>query len=87
MWIRLSRKCSSHACASARDASEGALRVRGELRVHGELQVRGELRVHRVSRQVCLKSAKNLYFKYRFFDKIRQFHSFFYVFRQNLQIL
>ena len=33
-----------------------------------------------------LKSAKNLYFEYRFFDKIRQIHSFFYIFRQNLPI-
>ena len=34
-----------------------------------------------------LKSAKNLYLCHRFFDKIRQIHSFFYVFRQKLQIL
>ena len=34
-----------------------------------------------------LKSAKNLYLSHRFFDKIRQIHSFFYVFRQKLQIL
>ena len=38
---------------------------------------------------VCtsLKSAKNLYLRYRFFDKIRQIHRFFDVFRQKLQIL
>ena len=41
----------------------------------------------RVSRQVRLKSAKNLYLRHRFFDEIRQIHSFFYVFRQKLQIL
>ena len=34
-----------------------------------------------------LKSAKNLYLSHRFFVKIRQIHSFFNVFRQNLQIL
>ena len=34
-----------------------------------------------------LKSAKNLYFEYRFFDKIRQIHRFFYIIMQNLQIL
>ena len=34
-----------------------------------------------------LKSAKNLYFEYRFFDEIRQIHRFFYIFRQNLQNL
>ena len=34
-----------------------------------------------------LKSAKNLYLSHRFFCKIRQIHSFFNVFRQNLQIL
>ena len=39
------------------------------------------------SRKVRLKSAKNLYLRYRFFVKIRQIHRFFYVFRQKLQIL
>ena len=34
-----------------------------------------------------LKSAKNLYLSHRFFDKIRQIHSFFCIFRQKLQIL
>jgi len=34
-----------------------------------------------------LKCAKNLYLSHRFFYKIRQIHSFFNVFRQNLQIL
>ena len=34
-----------------------------------------------------LKSAKNLYLRHRFFDKIRQIHRFFYLFRQKLQIL
>ena len=61
--------------------------------MRGELQVSGELRVHRVSRQaglssnVRLKSAKNLYLRYRFFAEIRQIHRFFDDFRQNLQIL
>ena len=47
----------------------------------------------RVSRQalltnnVRLKSAKNLYFRHRFFNKIRQIHRFFCIFRQKLQIL
>ena len=36
---------------------------------------------------VRLKSAKNLYFRHRFFNKIRQIHRFFYIFRQKLQIL
>ena len=36
---------------------------------------------------LCLKSVKNLYLSHRFFCKIRQIHSFFNVFRQNLQIL
>ena len=34
-----------------------------------------------------LKSAKNLYLRHRFFNKIRQIHRFFYLFRQKLQIL
>ena len=34
-----------------------------------------------------LKCAKNLYLSHRFFYKIRQIHSIFYIFRQNLQIL
>ena len=34
-----------------------------------------------------LKSAKNLYFRHRFFCKIRQINRFFDVFRHNLQIL
>ena len=38
-------------------------------------------------RAASLKSAKNLYLSHRFFVKIRQIHSFFNVFRQNLQIL
>ena len=47
----------------------------------------------RVSRQVLLtnnvrlKSAKNLYLSHRFFNKIRQIHRFFCIFRQKLQIL
>ena len=44
-----------------------------------------EIRV--TSRKVRLKSAKNLYLRYRFFYKIRQIHRFFYIFRQKLQIL
>jgi len=39
------------------------------------------------SRKACLKSAKNLYLRHRFFDKIRQIHRFFDIFRQKLQIL
>ena len=39
------------------------------------------------SRKACLKSAKNLYLRHRFFDKIRQIHRFFAVIRQILQIL
>ena len=39
------------------------------------------------SRKARLKSAKNLYFGYRFFDEIRQIHRIFDVFRQKLQIL
>ena len=39
------------------------------------------------SRKTRLKSAKKLYLSHRFFDEIRQIHSFFNVFRQNLQIL
>ena len=34
-----------------------------------------------------LKSAKSLYLRHRFFDKIRQINRFFYIFRQKLQIL
>ena len=40
-----------------------------------------------MSRKVCLKSTKNLYLRHRFFNKIRQIHRLFNVFRQNLQIL
>ena len=37
--------------------------------------------------KASLKSAKILYFGYRFFDEIRQIHRFFDIFRQILQIL
>ena len=37
--------------------------------------------------KVCLKRAKNLYLRHRFFNKIRQIHRFFAAFRQMLQIL
>ena len=37
--------------------------------------------------KLCLKSAKNLYFGYRFFDEIRQIHRIFNAFRQKLPIL
>ena len=39
------------------------------------------------SRKLCLKCAKNLYLRHRFFDEIRQIHRFFEAFRQKLQIL
>ena len=39
------------------------------------------------SRKACLKSAKNLYLRHRFFNKIRQIYRFFNAFRQKLQIL
>ena len=39
------------------------------------------------SRKLCLKCAKNLYLRHRFFDEIRQIHRFFEAFRQMLQIL
>ena len=39
------------------------------------------------SRELCLKSAKNLCLRHRFFDEIRQIHRFFDIFRQILQIL
>ena len=39
------------------------------------------------SRELCLKSAKNLYLGHRIFNKIRQIHRFFDIFRQILQIL
>ena len=39
------------------------------------------------SRKARLKSAKNLYLRHRFFNKIRQIHRIFDAFRQKLQIL
>lgn len=41
----------------------------------------------RLTNNVRLKSAKNLYLSHRFFCKIRQIHRFFCNFRQKLQIL
>ena len=57
-----------------------------KIRLHESVH-RTNLEIRVTSRKVCLKSAKNLYLRYRFFDKIRQIHSFFYIFRQKLQIL
>ena len=57
-----------------------------KIRLHESVH-KTNLEIRVTSRKVRLKSAKNLYLRYRFFDKIRQIHRFFYLFRQKLQIL
>ena len=57
-----------------------------KIRLHESVH-KTNLEIRVTSRKVRLKSAKNLYLRHRFFDKIRQIHRFFYLFRQKLQIL
>ena len=63
-----------------------SFRLGEKIRLHESVH-RTNLKIRITSRKVRLKSAKNLYLRHRFFDKIRQIHSFFYLFRQKLQIL
>ena len=57
-----------------------------KIRLHESVH-KTNLEIRVTSRKVRLKSAKNLYLRHRFFEKIRQIHRFFYLFRQKLQIL
>ena len=57
-----------------------------KIRLHESVH-KTNLEIRVTSRKVRLKSAKNLYLRHRFFEKIRQIHRFFYIFRQKLQIL
>ena len=82
------RNCFRRAALPRHVTSHGAPNAPGAPRAHGFLARRACLLLHAPA--FCctrLKSAKNLYLSHRFFDKIRQIHSFFYVFRQKLQIL
>ena len=90
------RNCFRRAALPRHVTSHGAPNAPGAPRAHGFLARRGyERGCERTGFSphaptfccVRLKSAKNLYLSHRFFDKIRQIHSFFYVFRQKLQIL
>ena len=63
-----------------------SFRLDEKIRLHESVH-KTNLEIRVTSRKVRLKSAKNLYLRYRFFDKIRQIHRFFYLFRQKLQIL
>ena len=63
-----------------------SFRLGEKIRLHESVH-RTNLEIRVTSRKVRLKSAKNLYLRHRFFEKIRQIHRFFYLFRQKLQIL
>ena len=63
-----------------------SFRLGEKIRLHESVH-KTNLEIRVTSRKVRLKSAKNLYLRHRFFDKIRQIHRFFYLFRQKLQIL
>ena len=63
-----------------------SFRLGEKIRLHESVH-KTNLEIRVTSRKVRLKSAKNLYLRHRFFDKIRLIHRFFNVFRQKLQIL
>ena len=63
-----------------------SFRLGEKIRLHESVH-KTNLEIRVMSRKVRLKSAKNLYLRHRFFEKIRQIHRFFYLFRQKLQIL
>ena len=63
-----------------------SFRLGEKIRLHGSAH-EPHLDPKVTSRKARLKSAKNLYLRHRFFNKIRQIHRIFDAFRQNPQIL
>ena len=94
VWVNLlrhdekNRQIAQTWCAFPANHSDmarksGSMKGRAWMRFKLCLESEPEKRAWKAS----LKSAKILYFGYRFFDEIRQIHRFFDIFRQILQIL